>query len=88
MAVPAAQSRSSSDSTPGPRTPPHSADMEKALLGALLLDGSAFARVSDLLDESSFYRPVHSLIYGAMSNLDRHHEPIDLVTMRDVIMVV
>ena len=83
MAVPAAQSRSSSDSAPGPRTPPHSADMEKALLGALLLDGSAFARVSDLLDEGSFYRPVHSLIYGAMSNLDRHHEPIDLVTMAE-----
>ncbi|MCX6601210.1 MAG: replicative DNA helicase [bacterium] len=83
MAVPAAQSRSSSDSALGPRTPPHSADMEKALLGALLLDGSAFARVSDLLDEGSSYRPVHSLIYGAMSNLDRHHEPIDLVTMAE-----
>lgn len=83
MAVPAAQSRPSSDATPGPRTPPHSADMEKALLGALLLDGSAFARVSDLLDESSFYRPVHAIIFGAMSNLDRHHEPIDLVTMAE-----
>jgi replicative DNA helicase len=83
MAVPAAQSRSPSDSTAGPRTPPHSPEMEKALLGALLLDGSALARVSDLLEESSFYRPVHAIIYGAMKSLDRHHEPIDLVTVTE-----
>lgn len=83
MAMPAAQSRPSSDSSSGPRTPPHSAETEKALLGALLLDGSSFGRVNDLLDEHSFYRPVHALIYGAMCNLDRHHEPIDLVTVSE-----
>jgi replicative DNA helicase len=83
MAVPAGQSRPPSEVSSGPRTPPHSAEMEKALLGALLLDGSAFARVGDLLDESSFYRPLHAIIYGAMRNLDRHHEPIDLVTVAE-----
>ena len=62
-------------------TPPHAVEMEKALLGALLLDGSSFARVADLLDEFSFYRPVHAMIYEAVRALDRHHEPIDLVTV-------
>jgi len=75
--------RSASDQTAGPRTPPQSLDMEKALLGALLLDGSAFARVGDLLDDGSFYRPVHSMIFGAMRSLDQHHEPIDLVTVAE-----
>lgn len=83
MATPAAQSRQSAETLPGPRTPPHSPEMEKALLGALLLDGSALGQVSDLLDEHSFYRPVHALIYGAMLSLDSHHEPIDMVTVTE-----
>jgi replicative DNA helicase len=58
-------------------------EMEKALLGALLLDGSAFARVSDLVDSISFYRPIHATVFGAMAELDQHHEPIDLVTVTE-----
>jgi replicative DNA helicase len=57
--------------------------MEKALLGALFLDGSALGRVSDLLDETSFYRPLHAIIFAAMQTLDRQHEPIDLITVTD-----
>jgi replicative DNA helicase len=57
--------------------------MEKALLGALLLEGSAMARVSDLLDESSFYRPLHAIIFSSMLELDRQHEPIDLITVTE-----
>jgi replicative DNA helicase len=84
MAVPAAQSpRFSADQPGGMRTPPQSLEMEKALLGALLLDGSAYARMSDLLEAGSFYRPAHSVIFGAMTTLDHHHEPIDLVTVTE-----
>jgi replicative DNA helicase len=76
-------SRSFEDTATVGRTPPQSQDMEKALLGALLLDGSAMARVSDLLDETSFYRPVHAIIFMAMRELDTTHEPIDLVTVTE-----
>ncbi len=65
------------------RTPPQSPDMERALLGALLLDGSAFGQVSDLLDDTSFYRPAHGVIFGAMRALDNRHEPIDLITVTE-----
>ncbi len=65
------------------RTPPQSPDMERALLGALLLDGSAFAQVSDLLDDTSFYRPAHGVIFSAMRSLDNRHEPIDLITVTE-----
>ncbi len=65
------------------RTPPQSPDMERALLGALLLDGSAFAQVSDLLDDHSFYRPAHGVIFAAMQELDKRHEPIDMITVTE-----
>ncbi|HEY3294855.1 MAG TPA: replicative DNA helicase [bacterium] len=65
------------------RTPPQSQESEQALLGALLLDASAFSRVADLLDDKSFYRPAHALVYTAMHELDAHHEPIDLITVTE-----
>jgi len=56
------------------RTPPQAPEMERALLGALLLDGSTFAQVGDLLDDFSFYRPANGIIFSAMKQLDAHHE--------------
>jgi replicative DNA helicase len=75
------KARPTVDLSAGVRTPPQSMEMEKALLGALLLDGSSFGSVSDLLDDSSFYRPMHAAIYQAMRTLDNRHEPIDFVTI-------
>jgi replicative DNA helicase len=77
------KARPAADINAGARIPPQSLEMEKALLGALLLDGSAFAGVSDLLDESSFYRPAHTAIFLAMYALDHRHEPIDFVTVSE-----
>ena len=76
-------SSATDDSSTGLRTPPQSQEPEQALLGALLLDGSAFSRVADLLDDKSFYRPAHALVYSAMHELDIHHEPIDLITVAE-----
>ncbi|MBU0507379.1 replicative DNA helicase [bacterium] len=80
MSYPAAKTV---ENTVGMRVPPQSLDMERAILGALLLDGSAFARIGDLIEETSFYRPANAIIFGAMRALDRHHEPIDLVTVTE-----
>ena len=54
MTYPAATASRNKTDGAALRTPPQSPDMERALLGALLLDGSAFGQVSDLLDDSSF----------------------------------
>jgi len=82
MAYPTAASARTGDGV-ALRTPPQSPEMERALLGALLLDGSAFAQVGDLLDDQSFYRPANGIIFNAMRLLDAHHEPIDTVTVSD-----
>ena len=84
MTYPSSQSaRQSTDQAVSFRTPPHSIEFEKALLGAIMLDGTCFMQIRDLIEESSFYRPAHTLIYAAMAELDNHHEPIDMVTVSE-----
>ena len=70
------------------RIPPQTIEMEKAVLGAVMIDADSFARVRDLLDEKCFYRPAHATIFTAMSQLDSAHKPIDLLTMTEELRVM
>ncbi len=63
------------------RVPPHDLDMERALLGALMLDPSAIYEASDIVVPGSFYAPKHRTIFDAMLSLYQKSEPIDLVTV-------
>lgn len=83
MGYPQTQSAKTAEGESPLRIPPHSIEYERALLGALLLDGGAFPRISDLVQRESFYRPVHAIIFAAMKALDEHSEPIDLVTVSE-----
>ncbi len=60
---------------------PHSAEAERTVLGALLLDPEAIIKVSDLLTPEDFYDPTYRLIYSAVYGLYQEHEPIDFVTV-------
>jgi replicative DNA helicase len=51
------------------RIPPHNAEIEAALLGAILTNNRAFERVDDFLRAEHFYEPVHGRIYEALSKL-------------------
>jgi replicative DNA helicase len=63
------------------RTPPQDLDMERALLGSLLLNQGAMFDVADLLGIDSFYAPKHRTIFDAMLTLHQKGEPIDVVTL-------
>ena len=65
----------------GPRVPPQDIDMERALLGALLLNQSAMYEVADTVGVDSFYAGKHRVIYDAMLSLYTKGEPIDVVTI-------
>ena len=51
------------------RVPPHNAEIEAALLGAVLTNNRAFERVGDFLRAEHFYEPVHGRIYAALEKL-------------------
>ena len=65
------------------RVPPHAIDAEQAVLGGLMFDPSALAKISDWLSEGDFYRKDHRLIYRAIITLIGRNDPVDPVTMGD-----
>jgi replicative DNA helicase len=71
--------------TKAERIPPHSIEFEKALLGAIMLDGECIRNVRDIIDETTFYRPVHTTIFSAIMELDSRGEPIDMVTVSELL---
>lgn len=63
------------------RTPPHDIDMERALLGALMLSQNAMYEVVDTVAIDSFYAGKHRTIFDAVLSLHGKGEPIDVVTL-------
>jgi len=66
------------------RIPPHNLDAERAVLGAVLLEGrEALPRVIEVLRSSDFYAESHRGIYAAMLNLFERGEPVDSLTLSE-----
>ncbi|HVM73517.1 MAG TPA: replicative DNA helicase [Candidatus Paceibacterota bacterium] len=63
------------------RVPPQDIEMEKALLGALMLNSSAMYEVADLVGIDSFYSAKHRIVFDAMLGLYGKSEPVDVVTV-------
>ena len=64
-------------------TPPHSVEAEQSVLGALLIDGSAWDQVADIVTAEDFYRNDHRLIYEALAELITAGKPGDVVTVSE-----
>jgi len=62
---------------------PCAIEAEQAVLGALMLQPTALARVKDWLHESDFFRRNHQLIFRALSGLIQRGTPVDAVTLGD-----
>ena len=68
------------------RVPPHNLSAEESVLGALLLSRDAIGTVVELgLNEQDFYKPAHQHIYDAIRSLNGSGEPVDAVTVADIL---
>jgi replicative DNA helicase len=66
------------------RIPPHNLDAERAVLGAILLEGrETLPRVIELLKPSDFYTEAHRLTYQGMLALFTRSEPVDVLTLTE-----
>ena len=67
------------------RIPPHNLDAEKAVLGALLTNGSNMGAVVDtvtsILKSEDFYRDAHRIIYDAILEIVHANKTADFITV-------
>ncbi len=61
--------------------PPQDLEVEKSVLGSLMLDQKAINVVVDILKPEDFYHQKHQTIYQAMLDLYEKKEPIDVLSI-------
>jgi len=71
--------------TPQGHTPPANPEAEQSVLGAILLRPQVMDLVADTLTPQDFYREAHRQIYQAMIDLYNRHEPVDLVSVNNLL---
>ncbi len=67
------------------RVPPQNLEAEQSLLGCLLLDKDAILKVADRVAPEDFYSDHHRSVFDAMLDLYRRHEPIDLLSLSNLL---
>ncbi|MCR5152373.1 MAG: replicative DNA helicase [Prevotella sp.] len=60
---------------------PQALEIERVVLGALMIDKDAFSMVSEILTAESFYEKRNQMVYQAVSNLNMEDRPVDMMTV-------
>ena len=63
------------------KIPPQARELEEAVLGAILLEKSAFDTVTEILKPECFYVEAHQMVFEAMQGLQQKNMPIDMLTV-------
>ncbi len=63
------------------KIPPQAKELEEAILGAIMLEKSAFDTVVEILKPECFYLDAHQEVYKAMQSLAIKSLPIDMLTV-------
>src|ERR1700742_4800750 len=63
------------------KIPPQAKELEEAVLGAIMLEKSAFDTVIEILKPECFYLEGHQRIYRTMQSLAQKSQPIDILTV-------
>ena len=65
------------------RVQPQAPEIEKAVLGALMIDRDAYMEVCNVLRVESFYEPRNQMVYEAIVKLSAEENPVDVLTVTD-----
>ena len=63
------------------RSLPQSIEAEQSVIGSMIIDKNAIAKVLESLNEEDFYRDGHKVIYKAILEMFRNDMAVDLVTL-------
>ncbi len=62
---------------------PQAIDIEKVVLGALMIDKDAFTVVSEIIKPETFYEARHQKIYEAVQSLNLQEKPVDIMSVTE-----
>lgn len=63
------------------RLPPQNIEAEQCVLGAMLIEKTAIAKVAEVLRAEDFYKEIHKIIFNSMMEIHRKNEAVDLITL-------
>ncbi len=63
------------------QVPPQATEVEEAVLGAIMIESSAYKKISSILTADSFYDPKHQKIFQTVECLVNQNKPIDLLVV-------
>jgi replicative DNA helicase len=67
------------------KVPPHNVEAEQAILGSILMNNEVMHVLLDILKPADFYREAHGDLFEGMIALYNGGEPIDLITLSQVL---
>lgn len=67
------------------KVPPQNLEAEQAVLGAMMLEPESGSSVFELIQPEDFYRDNHRLIFSAIRDLFEKGDPIDLVSVAEIL---
>lgn len=70
---------------PDPPLPPQAPEVERTVLGSMIIDRKAAAKGMELLREGDFYSGAHKKIFITMQEMHEKGTPIDLVTLDEML---
>jgi len=65
---------------------PSNVEAERSVLGAILLDNSAYNQAAEVLKPEDFYLDSHRRLFLRMTEMADHSRPVDLVTLSEELM--
>ena len=67
------------------KVPPQNLEAEVSVLGAVMLENDAINQIVEILTAEDFYRESHRKIFRTMIELSDRNEPIDIITLSDLL---
>jgi len=65
--------------------PPQNIEAEESLLSAILVDNSTLLDIIEILSPEDFYKTAHRRVFSAITELFTRNEPVDLVTLANIL---
>lgn len=65
------------------KVPPQATELERAVLGAIMIERDAYSNISEILHADCFYVDAHQRLFRAFKRLALKHSPIDELTVAE-----